>query len=441
MGAAAATLSLGEAIGILQSWHSYNRDETWSRRGYDIGLQSMRIDILNTVREEMRDQVTVIISSLDNLMVVATLMLSIGFGFVVEGTFPPAETDYDYDDTQKVFLVAYAVLAALALVFPLFTLMLTIAARFEVELCQQDVMGDLQKHLLKALRRDRLDALETKAASPRSDEAAPGRHISSPSSSSWSQQPSRVLRGRSAPALGRTTPVFGRKLTPPCKDFGKALRGGLQKQFGNFYTFFYEDTVGRIAEDEVKLIAEGLLQKVNHYHFLYPIAQLFLWLGMLSSVMVCCVLLGLYYQANYPNTPAMWRCYTFILVVCVIGSVIFLLWMKYHMLRDKQEEVRTKTSASSVFHEESAAPVDSAVPVFDSDEQVEAAYRRAFHTPTDGAGDLEAFETAAEDSDSGSAPRRPALPTQPRTGQRPRRISEARSDVSSAPSLPGFPYG
>ncbi|CAE7671360.1 unnamed protein product, partial [Symbiodinium microadriaticum] len=205
------------------------------------------------------------------------------------------------------------------------------------------------------------------------------------SSSSWSQQPSRVLRGRSAPALGRTTPVFGRKPTPPCKDFGKALRGGLQKQFGNFYTFFYEDTVGRIAEDEVKLIAEGLLQKVNHYHFLYPIAQLFLWLGMLSSVMVCCVLLGLYYQANYPNTPAMWRCYTFILVVCVIGSVIFLLWMKYHMLRDKQEEVRTKTSASSVFHEESAAPVDSAVPVFDSDEQVEAAYRRAFHTPTDGA--------------------------------------------------------
>ncbi|CAE7232651.1 unnamed protein product [Symbiodinium natans] len=107
----------------------------------------MRIDILNTVREEMRDQVTVIISSLDNLMVVATLMLSIGFGFVVEGTFPPAESDYDYDETQKVFLVAYAILAALALVFPLFCLMLTIAARFEVELCQQDVMGDLQKQL------------------------------------------------------------------------------------------------------------------------------------------------------------------------------------------------------------------------------------------------------------------------------------------------------
>ncbi|CAJ1461132.1 unnamed protein product [Effrenium voratum] len=98
---AAASLSLGEAIGIVQQWHSYNRDELWSKRGYDIGLQSMRIDILNTVREEMRDQVTVIISSLDNLMVVATLMLSIGFGFVVEGTFPPAEKDYEYDELQR----------------------------------------------------------------------------------------------------------------------------------------------------------------------------------------------------------------------------------------------------------------------------------------------------------------------------------------------------
>ena len=55
----------------------------------------MRMDILNTIREEMRDQVAVIMSSLDNLLVVATLMLSIGFGFVVEGTFPPEVSEED----------------------------------------------------------------------------------------------------------------------------------------------------------------------------------------------------------------------------------------------------------------------------------------------------------------------------------------------------------
>ncbi|CAE7232647.1 unnamed protein product [Symbiodinium natans] len=175
-------------------------------------------------------------------------------------------------------------------------------------------------------------------------------------------------------------------------------------QFGNFYTFFYEDTVGRIAEDEVKLIAEGLLQKVNHYHFLYPIAQLFLWLGMLSSVLVCCVLLGLYYQANYPNTPAMWRCYSFILAVCAVGSVVFLIWMKFHMLREKQDKVRTKTSGPDFLkeaHHDAVDPFTAAVPVFDSDAQVEAAYREVFHTPTGGAGTLSELGTEVDLGESG----------------------------------------
>ncbi|CAE7778157.1 unnamed protein product [Symbiodinium pilosum] len=292
-------------------------------------------------------------------------------------------------------------------------------------------MGDLQKHLLKALRRERLDALEAKA-SPRSPEGASPRHISSREISTSSRQPSSVLRGRSAPALGRK-----RSTTP--KDLGQALRGGFRRQFGNFSTFFYDDTVGRIAEDEVKLIAEGLLQKVNHYHFLYPIAQLFLWLGMLSSVMVCCVLLGLYYQANYPNTPAMWRCYSSILAVCAVGSVIFLCWMKFGMLREKQEEVRTKTSAPNFLNEvrfpgevageDPRHPFTSAVPVFRDDAQVE----ETFHTPT--GGDVEAFETAAEDSDHGPNLPLPALQQRGRPWQRPRRISE-----SSAGSIPGFPY-
>merc|ERR1719503_341323 len=58
-----------------------------------MALQSMRINVLNTIREEMRDQLSRIIASLDNIMLVATFMLSFGFGFVVEGTFPPSQSD------------------------------------------------------------------------------------------------------------------------------------------------------------------------------------------------------------------------------------------------------------------------------------------------------------------------------------------------------------
>ncbi|CAE8581283.1 unnamed protein product [Polarella glacialis] len=388
------SLSVGEIVPILQQWHQYNRDETWSKRGYDIGLQSMRIDILNTVREEMRDQVTVIISSLDNLMVVATLMLSIGFGFVVEGTFPPSEKDYEYDDVQKPFLVVYAILCALSLVFPLACLMLTIAARFEVELCQQDVMGDLQKHLLKALQKDQSDllddALESSplngirrfavsatvdglgsfrgaAATPSSSsgptptpwhrQTAPGLSASpsslTPTSVTSRQQhqprqqqqehatksgPRGLQRGRSAPPVGQ------RGDKSPGASLRDAVHSGLKRQLG---TLMSADHVGHIAEDEVRLIAEGLLQKVNHYHTLYPIAQLFLWLGMLSSVLLCSVLLGLYYQANYPNTPWMWRCYSGILVACAIISVFFFVWMKFRMLREPETKIHRKNSVDT----------------------------------------------------------------------------------------------
>ncbi|CAE8687028.1 unnamed protein product [Polarella glacialis] len=384
------SLSVGETVQILQQWHQYNRDETWSKRGYDIGLQSMRIDILNTVREEMRDQVTVIISSLDNLMVVATLMLSIGFGFVVEGTFPPSEKDYEYDDVQKPFLVVYAILCALSLVFPLACLMLTIAARFEVELCQQDVMGDLQKHLLKALQKDQsellgdssesspLNGIRRFAASATVDGLGSFRGIhaacaaatpsfsSGPTPTPWHRQtapglsatpssltstfvtsdsssaknatksgPRGLQRGRSAPPVGQ------RGDKSPGTSFKDAVHSGLKRQLG---TLMSADHVGHIAEDEVRLIAEGLLQKVNHYHTLYPIAQLFLWLGMLSSVLLCSVLLGLYYQANYPNTPWMWRCYSGILVACAVISCFFLVWMKFRMLREPETKIHRKNS-------------------------------------------------------------------------------------------------
>ena len=381
MGAAAASMTLGEAIGIVQQWHSYNQDQLWSKRGYDIGLQSMRIDILNTVREEMRDQVTVIISSLDNLMVVATLMLSIGFGFVVEGTFPPAEKEYEYDDLERQLLIVYAVLAALSLVFPLACMMLTIAARFEVELCQQDVMGDLQKHLLKALQRDQRDADLVQGLPARSDDDE--IHRAESSGLPPSRRPKLRRNSRSEPLLGART---NDKKTF-VKGIREAVRGGMRRQLSNFEALFFEENVGHIAEDEVRLLAEGLLQKVNYYHFLYPIAQLFLWCGMLSSVLVCCVLLGLYYKANYPETPWMWRSYSGILFSCALGCVFFFVWMKFR-LRTKQIQVRQKSNdivaktISGILREDSGVTPSTlfanAEPVFQSDAEVEAAYRDAF---------------------------------------------------------------
>jgi len=357
MGAAFSLLSVGEWAQIAQSWHQLQRDETWSRRGYDMGLQSMRIDMINTVREEMRDQVTVIISSLDNLMVVATLMLSIGFGFSVEGTFPPPEHDYDYDEVQQCLLVLYAVLAAFSLVFPLACLMLTIAARFEVELCQQDVMGDLQKHLMKALQEDQPTQLRMNdQGRAEAVAAAVHRHMyggSIPEVTPTSRTGDIGSAVRSAVSTA-TTPLLppesmrGREASDagPAAAQRWAARSlstqGFQAVRERFMSLVSPEVVGRIAEDEIVLLAEGLLQKVNHYHKLYPIAQLFLWLGMLCSVLVCSVLLGLYFVANFPSTPWMWRLYSGTLCVCAMLSVSFYVWMKYSMLTKVRKTTATQ---------------------------------------------------------------------------------------------------
>lgn len=321
-------MTIGEVVQILQQWHQYQRDETWSRRDYDLGLQSMRIDILNTVREEMRDQVTVIISSLDNLMVVATLMLSIGFGFAVEGTFPPAESDYDYDDFQKCLLVLYAFLSALSLVFPLACLMLTIAARFEVELCQQDVMGDLQKHLLKALQKDQTEDPPQLMRNQTNLSQASGARPRNGQQDPLEAAENAEDRTPSSPRQNRV------------RNLGDQIKGALG-------TLVTQDRVGHIAEREVQLIAEGLLERVNYYHTLYPIAQLFLWLGMLSSVLVCSVLLGLYFAANFPETQWMWRMYSGILGTCAILSGAFYFWMKFRMLKEPLFRTRIQRNAMS----------------------------------------------------------------------------------------------
>lgn len=392
-------LSLGgpaDLLNFAQQIHAYRRADLWSKRGYDISLQSMRIDILNTVREEMRDQVTVIVSSLDNLMVVATLMLSIGFGFVVEGTFPPPEDVHEYEGIEQFLLVLYAVLCALSLVFPLACLMLTIAARFEVELCQQDVMGDLQRHLLKALTRDQEEAegIMVRSASRRSTRelAFPGQVGCCPlarrsrscgpslfgslprrSESQPSLQPRRsetrgsfqlqsaaaLLAHRQAcaedePARRQTSPSLLGRSEDVRKLEGKQGPEGIRKRLT---AFFEDDHIGHVVEADVREIAEGLQQKVKYYKWLYDIAQVFLWLGMICAVVTCSVLLGLFFRANYPETVWVWRCYSGILSVCALASVVFLVWMRSCMLAQPRKKVRERTPAVTPAATPAASPM------------------------------------------------------------------------------------
>eukprot|EP00435_Cladocopium_sp_Y103_P065758 s8_g27.t1 len=177
-----------------------------------------------------------------------------------------------------------------------------------------------------------------------------GYSRSGPSPAIWAPQETlREKDGFQVESQGKYMVKGGVKFGPQGTEIGL-----FRRQLSNFEALFFEENVGHIAEDEVRLLAEGLLQKVNYYHFLYPIAQLFLWCGMLSSVLVCCVLLGLYYKANYPETPWMWRSYSGILGSCALGCIFFFFWIKFRLrtkqIQDGSNEIVAKT-ISGIYRE------------------------------------------------------------------------------------------
>ena len=65
------------------------------------------------------------------------MMLSIGFGFVVEGTFPPETAEELHDWRIDVIhfridpLVVYSILCACSLVFPFWSIVIAIRMRYE----------------------------------------------------------------------------------------------------------------------------------------------------------------------------------------------------------------------------------------------------------------------------------------------------------------------
>mmetsp|Transcript_4533 Transcript_4533/g.12830 ORF Transcript_4533/g.12830 Transcript_4533/m.12830 type:complete len:317 (-) Transcript_4533:2-952(-) len=283
------------ATQLAQARHQISRGERWSRDSYNMGLSSMKIDMINAWREEMRDNAAVTISGLDNLMVVATLMLSIGFGFAVEGTFPPSDSDYVYSDVQRCLLMLYSALASLSLVFPFACLMLTMSARREFEALQAELMEKLQGDLKSAL----LDAV-TKT-----------QEVIKHSSASDAEGANNILMRFGG--LARKARAWALPLEQP-----DALDPDAYK----------------------KLTKHDIRGALALFKVLYPIAQKCLWLGMLCSVLCCSVLLGLYFAANFPETQWMWRLYSGTLCFFLLGLPSLPFVGNWYMRRPpKPEEV------------------------------------------------------------------------------------------------------
>eukprot|EP00928_Gymnodinium_smaydae_P002499 TRINITY_DN10896_c0_g1_i1.p1 TRINITY_DN10896_c0_g1~~TRINITY_DN10896_c0_g1_i1.p1 ORF type:complete len:578 (+),score=123.33 TRINITY_DN10896_c0_g1_i1:296-2029(+) len=320
---------------IAQDWHFSSRNERLARLSYELDFQGLRLDFISTIREEIRDQVSFILSGLDNLMVVATLMMSIGFGFVVEGTFPPSSAE-ELKDWYIPFtgvgvdpLVIYSFLCAMSLIMPFWCLIFTIRLRYEVDLIVRGHMTELRRQLCNVLKRNKIEDPERdlddgcEDANSRFDGDAGGLGHRAVSSSLIAAPAAMKREWRRA-----LCPARVRKRILRCPDrVQKTIEetaDDLAKHVGP-YSLTQEPVIER--EQILRWADQDLQGRMTHYMFYLTLAHSLLWMGMVAAIFTCALLLGMYMMENFPNTTYMWQAYSY--PVCLSGllAIAFAGWM------------------------------------------------------------------------------------------------------------------
>jgi hypothetical protein len=306
-------------VGFVQNWHHGSRSERYSKLGYELDIQGLKLDVLGTVREEIRDQVFVIISSLDNLMVVATLMLSLGFGFVVEGTFPPHQSEalrnwkiesigFSMDP-----LVIYAILCALSLVCPFWCLVLCIRMRYEVDLIIREHMHELKRQLWNVLRKeDQLPQSTVKGYQPPETQISTRRILGTVCPRRLKQTFSGCPQ-RQQHKLEKVEDIMDDVTNMVAQQVGPS-------NIGNDNKWIQQEVI-------VKWAGKDLLHRAKKYHFYLKWSHVLLWIGMLSCIFTCALLLGMYMQVNFPHTPLVWKTYSGLVGINGGLAIVFALWM------------------------------------------------------------------------------------------------------------------
>jgi len=108
-------MGLVESAQMAQDWYLHKEEMQFNQQAMMIDRKGLSIDLVNTVREDLRDLFQSRATRIDNLMLVNTLLLSFSFGFVCEGTFPPG-------DSEEFMLVVYVILCGMTLVAPFWSI-------------------------------------------------------------------------------------------------------------------------------------------------------------------------------------------------------------------------------------------------------------------------------------------------------------------------------
>lgn len=329
-------------LGIGQARIYHRNDRQWAEIDYYLQVRHVHIDTLNNVREDLRDMYAMQGRKLDTGMIVATIMLTIGFGFVVEGTFPPKTSadNVQASEEQRPWRVAYAVVAGLALMCPFISVFVLLECRrrldffmtrfsheffeilkgridgFQQDTQNADHVRSCALSYTKGLPRDPIDEM----AAPLLDIYCPSRNSAEPATprlgQSWWAKPVSCCRRRSASknqkrnnlldAHNRSMPVR-RCTSRRLPDLRNVPDMQLPLELHNDMTWWWEIWCMKV----------------------YALANIFGALGAFFNVLCCALLLGMYFEFNYSDTPAMWRSY----VGVVLGGLLLgtgFLWLAWY---------------------------------------------------------------------------------------------------------------
>jgi len=323
------SFTLADTINIIQQQQEREQIERLSSREYCMDLQRMRMDMVHTIREELRDFMSLRISSLDHMLVIESLMVSLGFKFVCEGTFPVSEEDGAiYNDTQSWALRIYAVLGALALIFPIAALLLTIYMRFEADkmsLICVDTVADFVWDALESV--DLEDMVETRCRRPkRSVTFGDGAWYQD-----WYSRSTFMLCPHRRPATRQKSSARLQALVSEFTVMSKVAK----KKIG-LGTSQAELEIMRERQCDIKLVrklsvvSDALVNKSGELTFFDKISRITLFLlgaGILFATLDCAVLMGVIYQRDFPSNPWVMMLYSGIVALGACGNIFMLVWI------------------------------------------------------------------------------------------------------------------
>lgn len=301
-GAFLAFVSLGQA-----TCH-HGHDLQWAEIDYFLQVRQVHIETLNNMREDLLDMYEMDGRKLDTRMIVATLLLGIGFGFAVEGTFPAPDPGDDSPQAgiykaQHSARIAYSITAALALLSPFWSMLALMECRRRLDFFM-DCFNDKFYQMLKRRFTSFLDETRSTRTVHESNLVRYTKGLPEDSHPHLAR-----LYDFELDREGRHEWLSFRRLLGcakrQCEADGQPPHiqhhGSNLKEPGDFnvilalhshYAQWWYDWCRRFQK----------------------IASICTWLAIIFNVLCCAILLGMYYQFNYRDTPEMWRGYSYLLL-------------------------------------------------------------------------------------------------------------------------------